>query len=71
MRALFSASENGVGNDGAVALGAALGPKQNPDGTWVLNTALSTLFLKGAALAPLIAPHKALNMWKKCITLIA
>ena len=32
-----------------MALGAALEPKQNPDGTWVFNPALSTLNLYGAA----------------------
>ena len=30
-------------------LGAALEPKQNPDGTWVFNTALTTLSVDGAA----------------------
>ena len=40
-----AASDNSIGDDGAEALGAALEPKQNPDGTWVFNTALSTLYL--------------------------
>ena len=40
-----------------MALGAALEPKQNPDGAWVFNTALSTLYLECAALAPpLVVP---------------
>ena len=32
-----------------MALGGALEPKQNPDGTWVFNPALSTLGLVGTA----------------------
>ena len=40
---------NNIGDAGAVALGAALEPKQNPDGTWVFNPALSTLNLWSAA----------------------
>ena len=32
-----------------MALGAALEPKQKPDGTWVFNTALGTLELYSAA----------------------
>ena len=51
------AADNNIGDEGAEALGAALEPKQNPDGTWVFNTALSTLELGGAAQAPL-ALHK-------------
>ena len=35
-----------------MALGAALEPKQNPDGTWVFNKALSTLNLGGAGPVP-------------------
>ena len=35
-----------------MALGAALEPKQNPDGTWVFNTALSTLSLSGTGPDP-------------------
>ena len=34
-----------------MALGAALEPKQDPDGTWVFNPALSTLSLGGTAQA--------------------
>ena len=47
---------NCIGDKGAVAMGAALEPKQNPDGTWVFNTVLSTLSLWGAAPAPPIIP---------------
>ena len=54
--ALPAAAVNDIGHRGAVALGAALEPKQNPDGRWVFNTALSTLSLFGAAPAPPIAP---------------
>ena len=39
-----------------MALGAALEPKQNPDGTWVFNTALSTLYLYGAGPDPPLIP---------------
>ena len=35
-----------------MALGAALEPKQNPDGTWVFNTALSALYLGSAGTVP-------------------
>ena len=33
-------------------MGAALEPKQDPDGTWVFNPALSTLNLRGAGPVP-------------------
>ena len=35
-----------------MALGVALEPKQNPDGTWVFNKALSTLNLECAGPVP-------------------
>ena len=51
-----AAAENYIGADGAVALGAALEPKQNPDGTWVFNPALSTLNLRSAGPDPPLFP---------------
>ena len=44
----FFAADNDIGDEGAVAQGAALEPKQDPDGTWVFNPALSTLDLTSA-----------------------
>ena len=48
-----------------MALGAALEPKQNPDGTWVFNPALSTLSLWGAG------PVPPTGIWKGRITMSA
>ena len=47
-----AAAGNFIGDEGAVALGAALEPKQNPDGTWVFNTALIALLLGGTGPVP-------------------
>ena len=52
-------------------MGAALEPKQNPDGTWVFNPAMSTLNLMSAALDSRIIPMHGLYQCKGCCTLIA
>ena len=54
-----------------MALGAALEPKQNPDGTWVFNPALSALNLRCAAPDPRIIPMHGPYQCKGCCTLIA
>ena len=55
LRPTYTAAGN-IGDEGAVALGAALQPKQNPDGTWVFNKALSTLSLSSAGPDPTLIP---------------
>ena len=58
-----------------MALGAALEPKQNPDGTWVFNPALSTLNLGGAGPVPHTAGverlyhHECLTSYGLCFLL--
>ena len=57
-----------------MALGAALEPKQNPDGTWVFNTALSTLDLQGAGPVPptgveMLYHHECLTSYGLCFLL--
>ena len=42
------AAANEIRAEGAKALAGALAPRQNPDGTWTHNNALSTLYLWGA-----------------------
>ena len=42
---LFCHAANQVGDWGAQAIGDALAPRQNPDGSWVFNEALETLQL--------------------------
>ena len=48
LRPAYTAAGNRIGDEGAEALGAALEPKQNPNGTWVFNTAMTTLGLGSA-----------------------
>ena len=57
-----------------MALGAALEPKQDPDGTWVFNTALSTLDLDGAVPVPptgveRLYHHECLTSYRLCFLL--
>lgn len=51
----FAPAEAGVGQEGAVALGEALKPRDNPDGKWVLNTSVERVDLIGRA--ELLRPH--------------
>ena len=46
--AASGAEGNGIGAEGAKALADALAPRQNPDGTWTHNNALSYLILFSA-----------------------
>ena len=39
-----------IGAEGAKSLAAALEPRQEPDGSWTFNPALSNLVLKGTCL---------------------
>ena len=50
------AAVNGIGAEGAKALAGALAPRQNPDGTWTHNNALSTLDLRSAPSSPAHSP---------------
>ena len=50
------AAGNMIGDEGAEALAGALAPRQNPDGTWTHNNALSTLDLRGAPSSPAHSP---------------
>ena len=57
-----------------MALGAALEPKQNPDGTWVFNPALSTLSLWSAGPVPptgaeRLYRHEGLTSYGLCFLL--
>ena len=57
-----------------MALGAALEPKQDPDGTWVFNTALSTLYLMSAGPVPptgveRLYRHECLTSYGLCFLL--
>ena len=38
-------ADNKIGNKGAKAIGDALAPRQNPDGSWVYNEGLTALYL--------------------------
>ena len=40
---------NDIGDGGAKAIGSALAPRQNPDGTWIFNGALNRLGLNSAS----------------------
>ena len=62
-----AAADNHVREEGALALGAALEPKQNPDGTWVFNTALSTLDLRGAGPVPPTGVERLYH--RECLTI--
>ena len=42
-------ADNKIGDGGAKAIGGALAPRQNPDGTWIFNGALNRLNLPGAS----------------------
>ena len=44
---LLGYAGNGIGDDGAKAIGSALAPRQNPDGSWVFNEAMEGLELYG------------------------
>ena len=50
------AEGNEIRAEGAKALAGALAPRQNPDGTWTHNNALSTLYLWGAPSLPAHLP---------------
>ena len=54
--AASGAAGNEIGDEGAKALADALAPRQNPDGTWTHNNALSTLNLTGAPSSPAPSP---------------
>ena len=54
--AASGAADNKIGAEGAKALADALAPRQNPDGTWTHNNALSTLNLFGAPSLPAHSP---------------
>ena len=54
--AASGAADNKIGDEGAKALAGALAPRQNPDGTWTHNNALSRLDLSGAPSLPAHSP---------------
>ena len=54
--AASAAADTKIGAEGAKALADALAPRQNPDGTWTHNNALTDLGLGGAPSSPAHSP---------------